>query len=268
MSCAPCFDCNAASSSGSDVRRGHPFVGSDGEAVIVSLDTLATDGVFASLCEPAVEPYDLVVFDEAHKLSASRTGRRVDKTRRYALAEALAGVPGSRPAFGGLAWAARHLLLLTATPHMGRESPYHHLWRLLDPQVFEAAEALRRFPVDARQRHFIRRTKEEMVDLDGNPLYRPRMCATFNYDLTSGEDGEQALYDRTTAYLRQHYDRALGNRPAVELAMSVFQRSSCQFDAGSLEISGAAHREARRHDRRLAGAAGSAVPNYVVGRVG
>ena len=210
--------------SGSDVRRENPFVGSYGEAVIVSLDTLATDGVFASLCEPSVEPYDLVVFDEAHKLSASRTGRRVDKTRRYALAEALAGVPGSRPAFGGLAWAARHLLLLTATPHMGRESPYHHLWRLLDPQVFEAAEALRRFPVDARQRHFIRRTKEEMVDLDGNPLYRPRMCATFNYDLTSGEDGEQALYDRTTAYLRQHYDRALGNRPAVELAMSVFQR--------------------------------------------
>ena len=210
--------------SGSDVRRGHPFVGSDGEAVIVSLDTLATDGVFAALCEPAVEPYDLVVFDEAHKLSASRTGRRVDKTRRYALAEALAGVPGRLPAFQGLAWATRHLLLLTATPHMGRESPYHHLWRLLDPQVFEAAEALRRFPVDARQRHFIRRTKEEMVDLDGNPLYRPRMCATFSYDLTPGEDGEQALYDRTTAYLREHYDRALGNRPAVELAMSVFQR--------------------------------------------
>ena len=210
--------------SGSDVRGGNPFVGRDGDAVIVSLDTLATDGAFAALCEPAVEPYDLVVFDEAHKLSASQVGRRVDKTRRYALAEALAGVPDPQPAFRGLNWAARHLLLLTATPHMGRESPYHHLWRLLDPDLFAAVEALRRFPSDSRQRHFIRRTKEEMVDLDGNPLYRPRTCATFSYDLTTGDDGEQALYDRTTAYLRQHYDRALANRPAVELAMSVFQR--------------------------------------------
>lgn len=210
--------------SGSDVRRDNPFVGRGGDAVIVSLDTLATEGVFGALRDLGVEPYDLVVFDEAHKLSASRIGRRVDKTRRYALAEALAGVPDPHPAFRGLVWAARHLLLLTATPHMGRESPYHHLWRLLDPDVFAAVEALRRFPPDSRQRHFIRRTKEEMVDLDGNPLYRPRACATFSYDLTPGEDGEQALYDRTTDYLRQHYNRALANRPAVELAMSVFQR--------------------------------------------
>ena len=209
---------------GSDTRGANPFVGRPGDAVIVSLDTLAADGVFAALRDSAVEAYDLVVFDEAHKLSASQTGRRVHKTRRYQLAEAVAGAPDPQPAYRGLAWVPRHLLLLTATPHMGHESPYHHLWRLLDPQVFDAAEALRRFPVDARQRHFIRRTKEEMVDIDGRPLYRLRTCATFSYDLTPGEAGEQALYDRTTAYLREHYERALANRPAVELAMSVFQR--------------------------------------------
>ena len=210
--------------SGSDVRRGNPFVGAAGDALIISLDTLATETVFAALREPLVEPYDLVVFDEAHKLGARRFDRRVQKTRRYELAEALAGVPDPNPAFQGLTWAARHLLLLTATPHMGHDSPYHHLWRLLDPQVFGAEEALRRYPADARQRYFIRRTKEEMVDLEGDPLYRPRSCATFSYELTTGVNGEQVLYDRTTAYLRRHYNRALDNRPAVQLAMSVFQR--------------------------------------------
>ena len=225
--------------SGADVRAGaNPFSGPDGDRVVVSLDTLANERAFAALRSPEVAPYDLVVFDEAHKLSASRTGSRVTTTRRYRLAEALAGAApsrgGSGPAasgdatggdpFAGLSWAARHLLLLTATPHMGKESPWFHLWRLLDHHAFGAPEALRRYPPGERQRHFIRRTKEEMVDLEGNPLYRQRECRTFSFDLSGGEDGEHALYLRTTAYLREHYGRALRNRPAVQLAMSVFQR--------------------------------------------
>ena len=221
--------------SGADCRDGaNPFVGADSDRVIVSLDTLVTERMFRALRNPAVAPYDLVVFDEAHKLGASRTEHRVDKTQRYELAEALAGVatnhvgPDSGASgdarFAGLTWAAKHLLLLTATPHMGKESPWHHLWRLLDPHAFGAAEALRRFPAEARQRHFIRRTKEEMVDLAGNPLYRQRTCRTFSFDLTPGEDGEQALYHHTTAWLREHYNRAHRNRSAAQLAMSVFQR--------------------------------------------
>ena len=175
-----------------------------------------------------------MVFDEAHKLSAFRTEHRETKRRRYRLAEALVGAAGdggssdSNPSddarFPGLTWAAKHLLLLTATPHMGRESPYFYLWRLLDHHTFGTPEALRRYPPEERQRHFIRRTKEEMVDLEGRPLYRQRECSTFSFDLTGGADGEHALYLRTTEYLREHYNRALHNRPAVQLAMSVFQR--------------------------------------------
>ena len=63
-----------------------------------------------------------------------------------------------------------------------------------------------------------------MVGLDGSPLYRRRVCDTFSYPLSPGPDGEQALYDATTAYLRDTYDRALDNRPAARLAMGVFQR--------------------------------------------
>jgi len=209
--------------SGSDARAGNPFAGPESDLAIISLDTIRGETAFAALADPETPPYDLVVFDEAHKLSASSERGRVDKTQRYKLAEALAGCPPAR-AYSALRWSARHLLLLTATPHMGKDSPYHHLWRLLDHQVFGAEEAFRRFPQEARARHFIRRTKEEMVDFDGRPIFRERHCDTFGYDLTPGPDGERVLYDRTTSYLQHCYNLATGNQQAVRLAMGVFQR--------------------------------------------
>jgi len=57
---------------GSDATFANPFVGDDSDRVIVSVDTLAGTKVFGRLGAPNVEPYDLVVFDEAHKLSADR----------------------------------------------------------------------------------------------------------------------------------------------------------------------------------------------------
>ena len=209
---------------GADARSGNPFRGPESDRVIVSLDTLTGERAFEALCDAGTQPYDLAVFDEAHKLAAEADDHRVRKTRRYELAEALAGCASPSGRYAGLGWAARRLLLLTATPHMGKDSPWHHLWRLLDARVFPTGEALRRFPREERRRHFIRRTKEEMVGLDGRPLYPRRACDTFSYDLSPGPDGEQALYDETAAYLRRAYGRALDDRPAVRLAMSVFQR--------------------------------------------
>lgn len=209
---------------GSDAHAGNPFRGPGSELVIVSLDTLVGRRLFARLCSADTQAYDLAVFDEAHKLSAYTDSRGTRKTRRYRLAEALAGCANAEGDFGGLPWSSRHLLLLTATPHMGKDSPWHHLWRLLDPQVFTTSEACRRFPASDRSRYFIRRTKEEMFNLAGEPLYRKRFCDTFGYALSIGPDGEQALYDATTAYLMSTYGRAVGNRGAARLAMGVFQR--------------------------------------------
>ena len=212
--------------SGADARAGNPFAGPESDRVIVGIDTLAGERMFARLREAASEPYDLVVFDEAHKLSADRgPDFRVRKTDRYRLAEALAGADGGRDERWTLPWSARHLLLLTATPHMGKDDPYYFLWRLLLPDILSTREAFAEFPREARRKHFIRRTKEEMVRFDGAPLYPQRHCATLSYDLSRGPAGEQALYDETTRYIGDCYNRArILNRSAARLAMSVFQR--------------------------------------------
>ena len=116
-------------------------------------------------------------------------------------------------------------MLLTATPHMGKDFPYYCLWRLLQPEALPTLDAFNAFPAEARNRHFARRTKEEMVYLDGSPLYPIRLSDTLSYDLTQGDISEQALYDRTTDYMRTYYNRArILNRSAARLAMSVFQR--------------------------------------------
>lgn len=210
---------------GPDSLAENPFEGDASDRVIVSVDTLASSRVFARLREASVVPYDLVIFDEAHKLAADRgNDLRIRKTDRYCLAEAIAGVQAQNGRWQ-LGWSAHHLLLLTATPHMGKDYPYYAIWRLLEPEMLATPDAFDEFPRDQRQSHFIRRTKEEMVYLDGRPLYPKRISDTLGYDLTQGEVSEQKLYDETTDYLRFVYNKAkLLNREAARLAMSVFQR--------------------------------------------
>ena len=207
--------------SSQDARQGNPFTGEESDLVIVSLDTLAGEKMFGRLREEEVAPYDLVIFDEAHKLSANRNADlTVRKTDRYKLAEALAGA--SLEDQWSLPWQPTHLLLLTATPHMGNDYPYFALWRLLEPDVLATEEALHAYPADARRRHFLRRVKEEMVRFDGQPLYPRRESKTWTFDLS---EGEEKLYEATTHYIRTYYNRArILNRAAARLAMSVFQR--------------------------------------------
>ncbi len=211
---------------GDEARTGNPFVGPDSDRLIVSLDTLTGERMFARLREAVVSgaalPYDLVVFDEAHKLAANREQDfYVRKTGRYKLAEALAGLSVDDERWK-LGWSATNILLLTATPHMGKDFPYYYLWRLLAPDALATFDAFQAFPQAQRSRHFIRRTKEEMVRFDGQPLYPQRQCDTLSYTLSPAE---QQLYEATTAYISETYNKArILNRSAARLAMSVFQR--------------------------------------------
>jgi len=210
---------------GSEARNGNPFAGADSDLLIVSVDTLAGERMFGRLQEPATEPYDLVIFDEAHKLAADREpDYSIRKTDRYRLGEALSGIVAD-DARWQLPWSAHHLLLLTATPHMGKDFPYYLLWRLLEPEALATYDAFNAYPTDVRRRHFIRRVKEEMIGFDEQPLYPERISDTLSYDLTPGDQGEQQLYDETTAYIETYYNRArVLNRSAARLAMSIFQR--------------------------------------------
>jgi len=211
--------------SGMDSRGKNPFIGSSSDCVIVSIDTLAGERMFSRLQEKGVAPYDVVIFDEAHKLSAAREPDfRVRKTDRYRLAEALVGVRTEDPRWL-IDWNCHHVLLLTATPHMGKDFPYYALWRLLEPDALSTVDAFNSLSQESRQRYFLRRTKEEMVYFDGSPIYPRRISNTFSYDLVQGEISEQKLYDETTSYIRTYYNRArILNRSAARLAMSVFQR--------------------------------------------
>ena len=195
--------------SGSDVADIYnPFDDLHNNLAIVSVDTLARERMYKAY--EAAPPYDLVIFDEAHKLSAWRESDLTPgKSLRYRAAEMIARQ-------------GRHLLLMTATPHMGKDDPYYFLWQLLEPELFSTPEALQRFSRLQRQRYILRRMKEEMVHFDGTTIYPPRDSNTVEYPLNKQE---LELYDRVTVYCQTHYDRAkLHNRSAAGLAMSILQR--------------------------------------------
>lgn len=197
--------------SSADAQQDNPFADPRNDLAIVSVDTLWRERMRAAYL--AAPPYDLVIFDEAHKLGAWREADlTVRKTHRYAIAEQIARQ-------------GRHLLLMTATPHMGKDDPYYFLWQLLEPDLFSTPEAFVRLGSPKKRHYLLRRMKEEMVRFDGTPLYPPRDSNTIEYPLTQGLGQEQDLCEQTTAYCQTHFDRArMRNRSAAGLAMSILQR--------------------------------------------
>jgi len=203
------FELNFTILRGTDFRDHDPLNDPDPAFVIMSVDTAASPAIHERLAATSSRPFDLVVFDEAHKLSWSDPNRRDSKTLRYRLAETLASrIP--------------NLLLLTATPHMGKGFPYFALWCLLDHAVFSTPEAIRSLADEKRDRHFLRRLKEEMVTYEGQPIYKPRLAQTIPVDLTPEE---RAFYDAATEYLKWSYEnnRTL-NRNAAAMVVAVLQR--------------------------------------------
>jgi superfamily II DNA or RNA helicase len=186
----------------------NPLEDPKNDLAIVSVDTLTRPRMRGHMRE--ARPYDLVVFDEAHKLSAYRDADlTVRASKRYEMAEEIAAQ-------------GRHLMLLTATPHMGKDDPYYFLWRLLEPELLSTPEAFNRLSRDRRTSYALRRMKEEMVRFDGEPIYPPRDSITVEYPLSADE---RELYEKTTEYCELHWNRAkLRNRGAAGLAMSVLQR--------------------------------------------
>ena len=197
--------------SSADAADANPFLDAENDLAIVSLDTLRQERMQECLFE--APPYELIVFDEAHKLSARfESDGTVYKSKRYELAERIAARGNS-------------LLLLTATPHMGKNDAYYFLWRLLLPDQLAAQKAFHRLDDGERAKHLLRRMKEEMITFDEKLIYPPRMSRTIAYPLKRGEISEQSLYDEVTDYCEKYFDLAgQYNRAAAKMAMMVLQR--------------------------------------------
>ncbi len=158
-------------------------------------------------------PWDIVIFDEAHKLSVDLDKYGMPSpTNRYRIAEVFSRM-------------CIHLLLLTATPHQGKDYPYFGLWKLLEPSIFLNPEALKKYFQERpkeRNNYILRRLKEDMIDNNGEPLYPTRICKSISYPFS---DLEQTLYNSVTKYVSERYARAEERkRSAVNLAMTIIQR--------------------------------------------
>lgn len=174
--------------------------------VITSLDFLKRERVAA---EASTVDWDVVVFDEAHKLGVHQNGGHVARTGRYRVAEALADV-------------AESLVLLTATPHSGDGTAFRGLLALCDPFVEPEGEGVA--PAQLRQ-IMIRRGKGEIRDAKGRPVFTRRRVQTVEVPLRADE---RALYDGVTEYVRAAYREAREAGDTVGgFAMVLLQRRLC-----------------------------------------
>ena len=190
---------------------GNPFA--ERPRLIARLDMLARNDELKAKLEAAPE-WDLFVCDEAHRMSASFFGQEIRYTKRFQLG-ALAGR------------LARHFLLMTATPHNGKEEDFQLFMGLLDADRFEGRfrEGVHKVDPSDMMR---RLTKEELFRFDGNPLFPERRAYTISYRLSPRE---VELYEAVTHYVREEMNRAdrLGDdgtkrRNNVGFALQILQR--------------------------------------------
>ncbi|MBU2648358.1 DUF3883 domain-containing protein [bacterium] len=187
-----------------------PNIFSSSNLLITSLDFLRGEDVLNVVKETS---WDLIVVDEAHKLSAFDYGRKRYLSKRYVAMETLASK-------------CEHLLLLTATPHRGRRDTFKNLLQLLDRDIFASdslvTSRVREIGENGVNKFFIRRLKEEMKDWNGEPLFKPRYTTTTLYELTIEE---KKLYDEVTRYVQERRLEAQKDANIyVSLALMVMQR--------------------------------------------
>lgn len=156
--------------------------------------------------------WDLVICDEAHKMSASFFGGEVKETKRYKLGKLLSEL-------------SRHLLLMTATPHNGKEEDFQLFMALLDGDRFEGRFRDGVHVTDTSD--IMRRmVKEQLLKFDGTPLFPERLAYTVSYRLS---DLEADLYAQVTSYVREEFNRAdalenEGRKGTVGFALTILQR--------------------------------------------
>ena len=219
-------------------RSGNPF--GDSNRLIARLDMLARNEDLQEKLDQAGE-WDLIVCDEAHRMSATYFGGEVKYTRRYRIGQRLGEI-------------CRHFLLMTATPHNGKEEDFQLFMALLDGDRFEGR--FRDGVHYADTADMMRRlTKEELLRFDARPLFPERRAYTAKYELSPEE---AALYDAVTGYVRDEMNRVRRfaesdgrKRNNVGFALQILQRRLASSPA-------AIYRSLKRRRERLEGELGEA----------
>ena len=191
-------------------RTGNWFM--ENNLVIARLDKLSrNEDVQAKLAVPDGR-WDLVVCDEAHKMSATYFGGEVKYTKRYRLGQLLSTI-------------TRHFLLMTATPHNGKDEDFQLFMALLDGDRFEGKfrDGVHAADVSDLMRRMV---KESLLKFDATPLFPERIANTVPYKMSQGE---AQLYKAVTDYVRQEFNRAeaLQNDKragTVGFALTILQR--------------------------------------------
>jgi SNF2 family DNA or RNA helicase len=189
-------------------RTGNWF--SENSLVICRLDKLSRNADVQEKLKST--DWDLIVCDEAHKMSASYYGNEIKYTLRYQLGQLLGGI-------------TRHFLLMTATPHNGKDEDFQLFMALLDADRFEGRFRDGVHSVDTSD--LMRRlVKEQLLRFDGTRLFPERFAYTVAYKLS---DAEAALYKSVTDYVRDEFNRADalandGRKGTVGFALTILQR--------------------------------------------
>lgn len=199
-----------------DAPTGNPFGEDAGHPYLIArMDQLARAEDLTDMLKAV--PWDVVVVDEAHRMSAHYSSWRgeVNQTQRFRLGRILSD-------------SARNLLLMTATPHSGKQEDFELFLSLLDPDRFEGRhrEGVHHSDTKGIMRRMV---KEDLLTFEGRPLFPERRAQTVSYEL-SPEEAE--LYEDVTAYVRNEMgradkiseqgDRKRGNN--VGFALTVLQR--------------------------------------------
>ena len=191
-------------------RTGNWFL--ETNLVIARLDKLSrNEDVQQKLQAPDCR-WDFVVCDEAHKMSATIFGSETKYTKRYRLGQLLGTL-------------TRHFLLMTATPHNGKEADFQLFMALLDGDRFEGRfrDGVHVVDVSDLMRRMV---KESLLKFDGTPLFPERIAYTVPYKLSTAE---AQLYKAVTDYVREEFNRAeaLENDKragTVGFALTILQR--------------------------------------------
>ena len=184
--------------------------------VITSLDLAKRTDILPGLRQVH---WDLVIVDEAHRMSWSPPAR---KTARYALGELLRDTTD-------------HYLMLTATPHKGDPENFNLFLQLLDADAYADVHSIRQAMEQHSAPFYLRRTKEAMVyfperQSDGTWVARKIFTKRIPRSVDFKIDGDEFdLYRDVTRFVKRQSAKAAqhGDDPrarAVGFLMALYQR--------------------------------------------